>query len=214
MQIAVLILGLMLVLAPTANGQQKPATVVQPGAPGEPSKTLPSSIRASAAPVSAADVEFTQGMIMHHQQAVDMTVLIPSHTTEKAMIDLGKRINLSQADEIRFMRHWLEARGQEAEMHMSPHDGHAGMTMTMPTMPGMLTPQQMEALRRAQGKEFDRLFLTGMIQHHRGALTMVKDLFGNAGAGQDAELFDFATDVDNTQRAEINLMEKMLKENR
>src|SRR5947209_7684771 len=105
MQIAVLILASVLVLAPSVNGQVKPATVVQPGAPGEPSKTLPSSIRASAAPVSAADVEFTQGMIMHHQQAVDMTALIPSHTTDKAMINLGKRIDLSQSDEIRFMRH-------------------------------------------------------------------------------------------------------------
>ena len=79
-------------------------------------------------------------------------------------------------------------------------------------MPGMLTPQQMEALRKAKGAEFDHLFLTGMIQHHKGALTMVKDLFNTAGAGQDAEIFDFATDADNTQRAEIRVMEAMLKE--
>ncbi len=78
-------------------------------------------------------------------------------------------------------------------------------------MPGMLTPEQMEALRRAQGAEFDRLFLTGMIQHHDGALTMVKDLFDTAGAGQDAELFNFATDADNTQRAEIRIMQAMLE---
>jgi uncharacterized protein (DUF305 family) len=78
-------------------------------------------------------------------------------------------------------------------------------------MPGMLTPEQMEALREAKGAEFDRLFLSGMIQHHNGALTMVKDLFDTAGAGQDAELFNFATDADNAQRAEIKIMQSMLK---
>lgn len=78
-------------------------------------------------------------------------------------------------------------------------------------MPGMLTPEQMEALRKGKGKEFDHLFLVGMIQHHNGALTMVKDLFNTAGAGQDAEIFNFATDADNTQRAEIRIMEGMLK---
>ena len=81
----------------------------------------------------------------------------------------------------------------------------------MALMPGMLTPQQMEALQKAKGVEFDRLFLLGMIQHHNGALTMVKDLFDTAGAGQDAELFNFATDADNSQRAEIQIMETMLK---
>jgi len=82
----------------------------------------------------------------------------------------------------------------------------------MGLMPGMLTPQQMEALRKAKGAEFDRLFLTGMIQHHNGALTMVKDLFDTAGAGQDADLFNFATDADNTQRAEIRIMQAMLEQ--
>ena len=80
-------------------------------------------------------------------------------------------------------------------------------------MPGMLTPKQMEALRKAEGAEFNRLFLTGMIQHHTGALVMVKDLFDTAGAGQDAELFNFATDVDSGQRAEIRIMQNMLGEN-
>ena len=81
----------------------------------------------------------------------------------------------------------------------------------MALMPGMLTPEQMEALRKAKGSEFDRLFLTGMIQHHNGALTMVKDLFDTAGAGQDADLFNFATDADNSQRAEIRIMQAMLE---
>jgi uncharacterized protein (DUF305 family) len=82
----------------------------------------------------------------------------------------------------------------------------------MPMMPGMLTPQQMDALAKATGRAFDRLFLTGMIQHHRGALVMVQDLFETAGAGQDNVLYDFATDIDNTQRAEIDIMQRMLKE--
>ena len=82
---------------------------------------------------------------------------------------------------------------------------------TMPLMPGMLTPEQMQALRKARDAEFDHLFLTGMIQHHQGALTMVKDLFDTAGAGQDAELFNFATDADNSQRAEIRIMQTMLQ---
>ena len=80
-------------------------------------------------------------------------------------------------------------------------------------MPGMLTPEQMEAMRKATGPEFDRLFLIGMIQHHNGALTMVKDLFDTAGAGQDAELFNFATDADNSQRAEIKIMQNMSEKN-
>jgi uncharacterized protein (DUF305 family) len=82
---------------------------------------------------------------------------------------------------------------------------------TMALMPGMLTPEQMDGLRKAKGPEFDRLFLVGMIQHHNGALTMVKDLFDTAGAGQDAELFNFATDADNSQRAEIRIMQTMLE---
>jgi uncharacterized protein (DUF305 family) len=85
-----------------------------------------------------------------------------------------------------------------------------GMDMSMPLMPGMLSPAQMKALKAAKGAQFDHLFLTGMIQHHTGALTMVQDLFDTPGAGQDAILFDFATDIDNTQRAEIRIMQGML----
>ena len=188
---------------------QNSATVVQPGAPGEPTKTLPAGGHADRAPVSAADVAFMQGMIMHHAQAVEMTALIPERSDNKAVRDLGRRISLSQEDEIKYMRQWLEARGQSSMMKMDMSGAHHNM----PMMPGMLTAQQMDALQNARGDEFDRLFLTGMIQHHGGALVMVKQLFDTAGAGQDAELFDFATDVDNTQRAEISLMEKILKEN-
>ncbi len=145
--------------------------VVQPGAPGKPSRTLPPSTRATLPPRSQADVEFMQGMIMHHAQAVEMTALIAVHSENKELRLLAARISSSQSDEIKFM----------------------------------------QELRKARGAEFDRLFLTGMIQHHGGALTMVKDLFDTAGAGQDAELFNFATDVDSGQRAEIRIMQTMLE---
>jgi len=185
--------------------------VVQPGAPGAPSKTLPPSTRATLPPRSPADVEFMQGMILHHAQAVEMTAIIRSHTQNNDLRALGARISSSQADEIKFMKRWLAARGESLSMAMPKMPGMNMPQQSKAQMPGMLTPGQMEALHKAKGAEFDRLFLLGMIQHHNGALTMVKDLFDTAGAGQDAELFDFATDADNTQRAEIRVMENMLR---
>ncbi|SRR5258708_359706 len=187
--------------------------VVQPGAPGKPSRRLPPSTTAKLPPQSQADVEFMQGMIMHHAQAVEMTALISSHTENNDLRLLGSRISNSQSDEIKFMRRWLTARGEPVAMTMAM-PGMPDMDMSghpIGLMPGMLTPEQMQALRKAQGAEFDRLFLTGMIQHHGGALTMVKDLFDTAGAGQDAELFGFTTDVDSGQRAEIRIMQTMLE---
>jgi uncharacterized protein (DUF305 family) len=192
------------------NGGSSKPVVVQPGAPGQPSKTLPADTTGVLPPTSHADVEFMQGMIMHHSQAVEMTALIPSHTENKDLRSLGARISSSQQDEIRFMKRWLAARGQPISMAMP---GMPDMDMSgkpMPLMPGMLTKEQMEALRTAKGAAFDRLFLKGMIQHHEGALTMVKDLFDTAGAGQDADVFNFATDADNTQKAEIRIMQSML----
>jgi uncharacterized protein (DUF305 family) len=198
--------------APVRAQQTQPAApvVVQPGAPGKPSKTLPPSTNATLPPRSQAEVEFMQGMIMHHSQAVEMTALIPSHTDNKDLHLLGARIASSQSDEIKFMRRWLAARGESVSM-AAPKMPGMDMPQPMALMPGMLTAEQMEALRNAKGAEFDHLFLTGMIQHHDGALTMVKDLFDTAGAGQDADLFDFATDADNTQRAEIKIMQGMLE---
>jgi uncharacterized protein (DUF305 family) len=192
--------------------------VVQPGAPGKPSKTLPPSTRATLPPRSQADVEFMQGMIMHHAQAVEMTALIPSHTENKEVRSLGARISSSQSDEIKFMRRWLASRGEATSLAMPrmpdmDASGHSVAPMAMALMPGMLTPEQMDALRNAKGAEFDKLFLTGMVQHHNGALIMVKDLFDTAGAGQDAELFNFTTDVDSGQRAEIRIMQSMLGKN-
>ena len=185
--------------------------VVQPGSPGKPSKTLPPSTKGTLPPRSQADVEFMQGMIMHHAQAVEMTAWISSHTENEELRTLGARMSRSQSDEIKFMKRWLAVRGESTSMEMPgmPNIDKSGHAMAL--MPGMLTAEQMEALRKAHGAEFDRLFLEGMIQHHGGALTMVKELFETAGAGQDAELFDFATDVDTGQRAEIRIMQGMLE---
>jgi uncharacterized protein (DUF305 family) len=194
--------------------QQTTAPIVQPGAPGQNNKLLtPATADGPRRAPSAADVEFMQGMIMHHNQAVLMTAMIPSRSHDAEVLEIGKRISVSQTDEMRFMKQWLTDRGlpQESE---SDH-GMAGMDMSnmdMPMMPGMLTQKQMKALAASTGPEFDYLFLTGMIQHHTGALSMVKDLFATPGAGQDPILFDFASDVDNTQQAEIDIMQHMLKE--
>ncbi|MGI4854261.1 MAG: DUF305 domain-containing protein [Janthinobacterium lividum] len=265
-------------------------TIVQPGAPGEPAKTL-TAVAAQPAPrpPSEADIRFMQDMIMHHGQAVEMTELAKTRAASPAVVEMAAKIDLSQGDEIRWMKQWLAERGIAPEtmadmpgMQMSKpittepdgtavthlghenaahtahtnseqarmaamnhaqtdHDEMAGMDhsqmsgmdhgdmagmdheaapaskakkadpMDTAMMPGMLTPRQMIALRAANGKQFDRLFLTGMMQHHNGALLMVKDLFQQPGAGQDPQLFDFATDVDNTQLAEIDIMKGILR---
>ncbi|HCA60090.1 MAG TPA: DUF305 domain-containing protein [Blastocatellia bacterium] len=187
-------------------GVQKPR-VVQPGAPGQPTRQLPSETRGSLPATSPKDVEFMQGMIMHHAQAVEMTALIAGRTTNRDILLLGERISKSQEDEIAFMIRWLELRNQPTETKAHGSSSHGGGSHRMP---GMLSAAQMNELRNAKGSEFDRLFLEGMIQHHEGALVMVKDLFETAGAGQDAELFNFATDVDSGQRAEIKTMETLL----
>jgi uncharacterized protein (DUF305 family) len=192
------------------NDPATPPVIVQPGAPGKPTKTLPLSTKGTPPQWSQADVEFMQGMIMHHAQAVEMTALIPSHTENKDLQTLGARISRSQSDEIKLMRRWLAARGEPLSMAMPGMPDMDKSGKSMPLMPGMLTPKQMDALRDAKGAEFDKLFLTGMIQHHNGALIMVKDLFDSPGAGQDADVFDFATDVDSGQRAEIRIMQSML----
>lgn len=207
--------GAVVFLLSLAVSAQRPSSrgpvVVQPGAPGKPTKTLPSSTKATLPPPSAADVQFMQDMIMHHAQAVEMTALIDSHTQNKELRSLGARISRSQSDEMKFMKQWLAARGEPTSRPMSHMHG-MDMSKHEMLMPGMLTAKQMDALKDAKADEFDHLFLTGMIQHHNGALVMVKNLFESAGAGQDAELFNFATDVDSGQRAEIKIMQSMLGE--
>jgi uncharacterized protein (DUF305 family) len=193
--------------------QQAPS-IVQPGAPGRPSRQLPPTTSGVEVSPSQADIAFMQGMIMHHGQAVAMTDLIASHTENAEIRSLGARIGLSQSDEIRFMKRWLKTRGAPLSMAMPGMPLMDRNGKPMASMPGMLTSAQMEALGQARGTTFDRLFLTGMIQHHNGALVMVKQLFDTPGSGQDADLFNFATDADNTQRAEITIMNRMLEEMR
>jgi uncharacterized protein (DUF305 family) len=210
-------IALLFVSAATAFDQQASspsgsAPIVQPGAPGQNSKTLAASaiVVTPRAPLSA-DISFMQGMIHHHAQAVEMVDLLRTRSRNRKLQALGNRISISQTDEMKYMKQWLVDRGQPVMAHGQMD--HSAMS-SMPMMPGMLTPTQMKALAKASGPAFDRLFLTGMIQHHTGALIMVEDLFDTASAGQDNVLYDFATDVDNTQRAEIEIMKNMLKENK
>jgi uncharacterized protein (DUF305 family) len=157
---------------------------------------------------TAADVQFMQGMISHHAQAITMAGWAPTHGASSNVQTLCARIAVSQRDEIRSMQRWL---GDHHEMvpdslgHMAGMSGMAGMIM-----PGMLTPDQMAELDRARGPDFDKLFLVYMIQHHEGALTMVKQLFDTQGAAQDEVVFKFASDVNADQTAEIDRMAKML----
>ena len=190
----------------TSAGSRPP--IVQPGAPGESSHVIAADKAADLSHVQAtpADVKFMQGMIGHHQQALEMTELLRARSNSDDMKKLALRIDVSQADEIKMMQRWLQVRGQEIP---SPHAMHMhGATL----MPGMLTAEEMARLADAKGAEFDRLFLEGMIKHHGGALVMVKDLFSTPGAAQESDIFAFASDVDADQRMEIDRMGAMLKE--
>jgi uncharacterized protein (DUF305 family) len=182
--------------------------IVQPGAPGQESKVVTAHTAADVSKVqyTAADVKFMQGMIAHHAQAVEMTELLATRTNSDDMRKLALRIQVSQADEIKMMQHWLEARGQEVPGPHAMHQHGAAL------MPGMLTPDEMARLAATKGPEFDRLFLEGMIRHHDGALVMVKNLFATPGAAQDSDVFAFASDVDADQRMEMERMGAMLKE--
>jgi uncharacterized protein (DUF305 family) len=180
--------------------------IVQPGAPGESSRIIQKeeAVDLSQVQPTAADVRFMQGMIGHHAQALEMTALLQSRTGSEGMRKLAQRIEVSQSDEIKMMQHWLQARGQRLP---DPHAHHAHGAVLMP---GMLTADEMARLAEAKGETFDRLFLEYMIRHHEGALTMVKDLFATPGAGQESEIFAFASDVDADQRMEIDRMGAML----
>lgn len=155
-------------------------------------------------PHTAADVEFMSGMIAHHAQAVLIAGWAPTHQASDAVRRLCERIVVGQKDEIEIMQNWLRDRG-ETVPDAGAHQGHAGMLM-----PGMLTPEQVALLDRARGTEFDRLFLTYMIQHHEGAVVMVDKLFGSTGAGQDEIVFKLSSDIYADQTTEIERMQKML----
>jgi uncharacterized protein (DUF305 family) len=194
----------------------KPPVLVQPGAPGESSRIVAAGAAAQTVPTATdADITFMQGMIHHHAQALDMTDLIDARTQDPDMKKLGLRIHVSQTDEIKMMQRWLTVRGQDAPdpraHHTAGMPGMEGMDHEV-MMPGMLTHEEMARLAATQGPEFDRLFLEGMIKHHGGALTMVKELFATPGAGQQSDIFAFASDVEADQKMEIDRMTDMLKE--
>jgi uncharacterized protein (DUF305 family) len=185
-----------------------PPPIVQPGAPGQPSRVIAAAQASDLSRVqyTGADIKFMQGMIGHHAQAVEMVALVPSRTASDTIRKLAQRIDVSQQDEMQMMRDWLLARSQQIP------DPRAHHMMGSTLMPGMLTAEEMAQLAAAKGAEFDRRFLEGMIKHHSGAIAMVHDLFATEGAGQTPEIFSYASDVDADQRMEIDRMGSMLKE--
>ncbi len=195
-------------IEPALPAVQPGPPIIQPGAPGEASRVISAEKAADLSQVQyiGADIKFMQGMIGHHAQAVEMVALVPSRTSSEDMKKLALRIDVSQQDEIKMIQRWLEVRGQRLP------DPRAHLMNGATLMPGMLTPDEMARLAAAKGVEFDRLFLEGMIKHHAGALAMVDDLFSSPGAGQEPEIFSFASDVDADQRMEIDRMGAMLKE--
>ena len=159
---------------------------------------------ATALKHTAADTAFMQGMIGHHAQALEMVALLKTRTQTQDMKMLGLRIEVSQTDEIKLMQTWLRDHGETAPDEHAMHMQHDAKLM-----PGMLSPEQMAQLAAAKGAEFDRLFLEFMIQHHEGALTMVKELLASPGAAQESNMFAFASDVEADQSAEITRMRRM-----
>jgi uncharacterized protein (DUF305 family) len=200
-----------LLLGTSAVAVAQAAPIIQPGAPGQDSRVLTAdqAIQLAAASFSPADVAFMQGMIIHHQQAVDMAALVKQRTNRAELVTIAGRIESSQADEISFMRGWLAERdkplvmpgmkGGKGQQHHAHH-----------TMAGMATSEQMKALAAASGAEFDRQFLTLMIAHHEGALTMVKDLLRQPGSAADPVLFQFVSDIETEQKSEIDRMDTLL----
>ena len=189
-----------------ATGSAAQPPIVQPGAPGEPSRAISAAEASDLAGIrfSEADVKFMQGMIPHHAQALEMTALVAARSGRDAMRRLAQRIELSQEDEIAMMQEWLRARGQA----VSAMDAHHAPGWE--PMPGMLTKAELDRLAAARAVEFDRLFLELMIKHHQGALTMVEGLLAQRGAAQDSQLFAFTSEITSDQSAEIDRMDAML----
>lgn len=205
-------LFLLLVAAACASGSATERTKSAPVATARTAQTSATdTIPNSQNAYTQADIDFMGGMIGHHAQAIVMSRWAPSHGASPSVLTLSERIINAQQDEIATMQRWLRARNQPVPV-VSAH----GIMMKMDgmehemMMPGMLTDAQLKELEQARGKEFDRLFLTFMIQHHRGAVTMVKDLFDTNGAAQDVSVYKLASDVHADQTTEIERMQKML----
>lgn len=208
--------ALLATIAMAACSSAQPGAVRTSLVPTRPVSTDPRAIARAKAdsvrhPYTEADIRFMSGMISHHAQAIVMAGWAPSHDAGASVRTLCERIINAQTDEIATMQQWLVDRQQRV-----PEARPTGMMMMMNgvehdmLMPGMLTAAQMKQLDHARGTEFNRLFLIFMIQHHRGAVSMVKDLFSSYGAGQDETVFKFASDVNVDQTTEIARMEKML----
>jgi len=182
-------------------------SIINPGAPGQDSREMNADEATNLAGMryTEADVRFMQDMIPHHHQALVMSALVPERTNRNELLEVAGRIEKSQADEIEFMQNWLAERGEtvpDPTAHDAMHMHH--------TMTGMATPEQMAELEAADGAAFDRLFLELMIEHHKGALTMVEDLLDQPGSAYEPVLFEFTTDITTDQTTEIERMTVML----
>ena len=204
-----LILAALAAAATVTGCARASGTTTSPPPMSESDRAAIARARADSAqrPYTRADIDFMSNMIGHHAQAIAISRWAPTHEANSSIRILAERIINGQEDDIVLMQQWLRDRLQpvpRAEASMSGHHSHH--------MAGMLTEAQLKELDQARGKEFDRLFLTYMIQHHRGAVAMVKQLFSSHGAGQDHVVFKFASDVNVDQSTEIARMEKMLAE--
>ncbi len=185
----------------TAEPPQPPradstAPVIAPGRPGEEARTLAPGEAATAVPkpvVNAADVKYVQDMIVHHQQALDMTLMVASRAASAKVKSLAARIKDTQGPEIQFMRTWLQEQGQRIPDHHSAHEG----------MPGMATPEQLDRLKAASGQAFDEQFLQLMTAHHEGAIKMSEQVLAG---GSHIRIEELANDIAVTQLAEIRRM--------
>jgi uncharacterized protein (DUF305 family) len=199
------IVSLSFIFGPVAMAQDVP--IVLPGAPGQGVRNLTAdeAVEIADSSYSPDDVKFMQDMIPHHNQAVQMSALVPDRTNLPELRDVAGRIDASQEDEIEFMQSWLAERGEEVPdptAHSAMHTSHE--------MAGMASPEDMARLAQLQGTEFDRLFLQLMIKHHEGAIEMVQELLEQPGSAYDPILFQFVTDVENDQTSEIERMNAML----
>ena len=235
----VTVISILMMLLTTPSFAQAP--IVKPGAPGQDSQFLDAdeASRLTGASFTAADLRFMRDMIPHHQQALDMSALVADRTGQNAIVDLARRIETSQRDEIEFMENWLAARGQpkpdrswahhvggmhhapaDHSQHSNESDHSAHMSQAQPNQPvesehimeGMATLAEMKQLEDSQGQAFDRLFLRLMITHHQGALTMVEDLLDTQGSARDPAFYEFVSDVQNDQEAEIDRMFAMVND--
>jgi uncharacterized protein (DUF305 family) len=185
------------------------APIVQPGAPGQPSRAIDAAtaVKIADTSYSSYDVQFMQDMIPHHAQATQMTALVPSRTNRPEILNVAKRIDATQADEIAYMKKWLSDRNQATE---NPHSMHMMHDAAMMTQMGMATPAQLSQLGTLKGLAFERQFLTLMINHHAGAVRMAQDLLSHGGSAADPGMAEFVADLIKEQKEEIKRMTALL----